>query len=189
MSDERVIDGVDYGPLAVLIGAWRGEQGSDVAPGSKGSEVSPFYESLLFEPVGLVTNAEMQNLAALRYHQVVSRKSNDAVFHNQTGYWMWDPSDDLVMQSLTIPRGVCLVAGGVANCADDETVLTVRAALGDPDWGVVQPPFMRDNASTVSFDHRVTIRQDRLQYFETTVLDIYGERFDHTDENTLVRNG
>ena len=32
MSDERIIDGVDYGPLSVLVGEWRGEQGTDVAP-------------------------------------------------------------------------------------------------------------------------------------------------------------
>lgn len=187
MSDERIIDGVDYGPLSVLVGAWRGEQGTDVAPEPDGAEVSLFYEHMVFEPVGVVTNAEEQNLAALRYHQVVSRQSNDAVFHNQTGYWMWNPADGLIMQSLTIPRGVCLIAGGSATCTEDETVLTVHAALGDPDWGVVQPPFMREKASTRSFDHRVAVRGDRMHYRETTVMDIYGKRFDHTDENTLLR--
>ena len=66
----------------------------DVAPEPDGTEHNPFYEQLLFEPIGTVTNAEQQTLAALRYHQVVLRKSNDKVFHNETGYWLWDAASN-----------------------------------------------------------------------------------------------
>ena len=31
-----------------------------------------------------------QVLVGLRYQRVVSRKSNNKVFHDQCGYWMWD---------------------------------------------------------------------------------------------------
>ena len=34
---------------------------------------------------------------------------------------------------------------------------------------------MRDNASTVAFEHRVEVSGDRMNYSETTSLDIYGE--------------
>ena len=50
------------------------------------------YETITFEAAGDVTNAERQTLAVVRYHQVVRRKSNDEVFHDQVGYWTWDAS-------------------------------------------------------------------------------------------------
>ncbi len=49
------------------------------------------------------------------------------------------------------------------------------------------PPFMRDNASTLEFQHRISVDGDALSYEEHTMLDIYGDRFDHSDANTLYR--
>lgn len=188
MSEASVIDGIDYGPLAALIGTWEGDKGMDIAPDPDGTEENPYYETLVFEPVGDVTNAESQVLAALRYHQVVSRKSNNEVFHNETGYWMWDADTATVMHSLTIPRGVCLLAGGNASSTQGpRTVLEVHAAVEDKDWGIVQSPFMQANARTVEFRHNILVEGDELVYSETTVLDIYGTAFDHTDDNTLKR--
>ena len=42
-------------------------------------------------------------------------------------------------------------------------------------------------ARTLEFRHRVTLSGDTLRYEETTVLEIYGKRFDHTDANELER--
>jgi methylamine---glutamate N-methyltransferase subunit C len=117
----------------------------------------------------------------------VSRKSNDQVFHDQTGYFMWDAATGTVMQSLLIPRAVGVVAGGKYATRPGPVVLQVEAAIDNPDWGIVQAPFMRDNARTVAFRHRITVDGDSLAYDETTVLDIYGKRFDHTDTNRLTR--
>ena len=99
-------DKIDYGPLRGLIGAWAGDKGLDVAPEPDGTEESPYFETLVFEGIGEVTNAESQTLAALRYHQEVRRKSNGEVFHDQVGYWMWDARERTVMQSIVIPRAV-----------------------------------------------------------------------------------
>lgn len=183
------IDGVDYGPLGLLAGNWYGDKGMDVAPEPDGEEHNPYYETLLFEPSGTVSNAESQTLAILRYHQVVRRVATDEVFHNETGYWLWDAQQGLVSRTLTIPRGVCLVAGGSAARENGEFVITVHAAKSDANWPIVEAPFMRDNASTVSFDHTLRISPDTLRYEELTVVDIYGKRFDHTDANTLTRKG
>lgn len=189
MSDNTVIDGVDYGPLALLVGNWRGEKGLDTAPEPDGKEENPYYETLMFEAIGDVSNAESQTLAVLRYHQVVSRKSNDKVFHNETGYWMWDAKSDVVSHSLTIPRGVCVLAGGSAEIgADGQVTLRVRARSDDPDWGIIQAPFMRDNAKTLAFEHTVTVSGNTLSYSETMSLDIYGKPFEHTDTNELSRD-
>jgi len=189
MTETNATPEVDFGPLAGLVGTWKGDKGLDVAPEPDGSEESPYYETIVFEAVGNVENAESQVLAAVRYVQVVRRTSNDEVFHDQTGYWIWDAAAGIVIQSLTIPRAVCVLAGGeYAGAGDSKKVcLKVAARLGDPDWGVVQSPFMRDKASTREFRHELTIEGDRLSYFETTVVDIYGRTFDHTDRNELTR--
>ena len=190
MSNETLPAGIDFGPLARLVGVWKGDKGLDVAPEPEGSEESPYRETLTFEVVGDVTNADSQTLAVIRYHQVVARKSNNEVFHDEIGYWMWDAATNTVMHSLVIPRAVALLAGGSvapADISEERCVLSVRAKLDDPDWGIAQSPFMRDNARTVEFSHDITIAGDTLSYRETTVLDIYGKRFDHTDENELHR--
>jgi len=181
---------IDYGPLTGLIGTWTGDKGMDVAPEPDGTERSPYFETISFEAAGDVTNAESQVLAVVRYHQVVSRKSTGKVFHDQVGYWLWDAERSAVIQSLTIPRAVCVLAGGTFRGTPDPArglVLEVAARLGDPDWGIIQSPFMRDQASTREFRHTLELRGNRLSYRETTVLDIYGRTFDHTDENELVR--
>lgn len=185
---DTTIDGIDYGPLAALVGTWQGDKGVDKAPEPEGEERNLFYETLMFEAIGDVTNAERQTLSVLRYHQIVHRKSNDKVFHNETGYWMWDPATGQIMQSLTIPRGVSLLAGGSSTInAEGACVIEVKAAVDDPDWGIVQAPFMRDNARTVAFSHTITVSGDSLVYAESTLLDIYGRRYDHTDINRLKR--
>ena len=178
---------VDYGPLATLIGSWKGDKGLDVAPEPDAPAESPYYETLDCVAIGDVENYEQQTLAIVRYHQVVTRKSNDEVFHDQVGYWLWDAASQTLMQTLTIPRGVCVTAGGTAS-GEGPVVLRVKAALGDPDWGITQPPALRDNASTVAFEHELTIAGDTLRYAETTTLDIYGRKgFAHTDTNELTR--
>ncbi len=177
---------VDFGPLRGLIGRWEGDKGIDVAPEPDGSEESPFYETIVFSPVGDVENAEAQALVAVHYHQIVSRKSNDAVFHNETGYWMWNPAESVIMHSLTIPRAVSVLAGGSFKGAGP-IVFEVAARLDDPDWGIIQSPFMRDNARTLEFRHTVTLDGDQLRYSETTIVEIYGRIFEHTDENELGR--
>ena len=135
-----------------------------------------------------MTNAGSQTLSVLRYHQVVSKKSDNQVFHDETGYWMWDSKTDIIMHSLAIPRGVCLLAGGKANFSDGGArVFDVKAASDDQDWGIVQSPFMREKAKTVEFKHNISIKGDELSYSETTVLEIYGKTFDHTDSNILKR--
>lgn len=184
MSNSTTIDGVDYGPLAQLVGNWSGDKGTDVAPEPDGQEATPYFETLMFEAIGDVTNAEKQTLAVLRYHQVVSRKATGDVFHNETGYWGWDSADNTIWHSLTIPRGVCVLAGGTAAAGDTE--INVKATDGG-EWGIVQAPFMAQNARTTAFTHKIKVDGDTLSYAETTELDIYGREFDHTDENTLQR--
>lgn len=180
---------VDYGPLTGLIGIWRGDRGMDVAPDPTGIEENPYYEEIVFEAAGDVSNAEEQTLAIVRYHQEVRRKSNDEVFHDQIGYWTWDPATKTVAHSIVIPRVVAVLAGGTfeGDPRAAEITLAVRAARGDADWGIIESPFMRHKASTRAFEYRATLRGDRLEYSETTTVRIYDREVAHTDTNVLTK--
>jgi methylamine---glutamate N-methyltransferase subunit C len=185
------VNDIDYGPLAALIGTWRGDRGMDVAPDSAGTERSPYFETIEYVAGGEVSNAKTQTLKVVRYHQVVRRKSNGEVFHDQIGFWLWDAQSGTLMHSLVVPRGLCVLAGGTHAGraeADGSTVLEVAAAAGHGDWGIVQSPFMQEKARTTAFRHRIAVNGNTMHYAETTVLDIYGRVFDHTDENTLERD-
>ncbi|MGI9295747.1 MAG: heme-binding beta-barrel domain-containing protein [Pseudomonadales bacterium] len=185
-----VIDGIDYGPLALLLGTWKGDKGMDIAPEPDGTtEENPFYEEIVFEAAGDVDNADKQNLAAIRYHQQVYRQSNDKQFHDQVGYWLWDAAANIVMLTISIPRGVTLVAGGPfdpASIKDDSALLRVASEI-EGDWGIAQSPFMKDNAKTTGFKMNLKVDADKMSYSQTTFLDIYGKAFDHTDKSSLTR--
>ncbi len=181
---------VDYGPLAALIGVWQGDKGMDIAPEPDGTEKNPYYETITFEAGGDLKNAEDQVIAAVFYRQIIRRKSDNDVFHDQTGYWMWDAREQTVMQSIVIPRGVCVLAGGKYHKeqdADGPIVIEVAAHLDDKDWGIIQSPYMQQNALTTAFKQKLVIDKNSLTYAETTMLDIYGREFEHTDDNTLNR--
>ena len=186
----NTIEEVDYGPLTELIGVWKGDKGLDVAPEPDGAENTPYYETITFTAIGDVTNAGSQLLSVLHYHQIVQRTSNDKVFHDETGYWMWDAAAGIIMHSLTIPRAVSVLAGGRHNGksgSDGNIVLDVSADLNDQDWQIIQSPFMRDNARTTSFRHKIIVGSGKLSYAETTIVEIYGTVFEHTDQNELIR--
>lgn len=145
MTGTNADTAIDFGPLTGLIGVWKGDKGVDVAPEPEGPEQNPFYETITFREVGEVENAQSQKLVAVHYHQLVSRKSDDKVFHNETGYWMWDAGTSVLMHSLLIPRAVGLIAGGTWEASTGSGVaLDVAARHDDPDWQIIQSPFMRD---------------------------------------------
>jgi len=179
----------DYGPLKLLIGTWKGDKGMDIAPKEKGQEENPYYETIIFEKAGDVDNADKQTLAIVRYHLFVKEKANDEVSHDQVGYWLWDKENETIIHSLTIPRGVSVIAGGKfdANNADkDAATFNVNAKI-DGEWGIVQSPFMKNNAKTIEFTQELRVNASELSYTQTMLLDIYGRSFEHTDDNVLTR--
>ncbi|NKB20709.1 MAG: DUF1794 domain-containing protein [Alphaproteobacteria bacterium] len=182
----------DYGPLTGLIGVWKGDKGIDIAPEPDGTENNPYYETITYTAIGDVENAEEQLLTCLHYTQVVQRKSNDKVFHHQTGYWMWDAAAKIVMHSLQIPRAVSVLAGGKCTWAvhhEGEAILDVSASADHDTWKIIESPFMAQKASTRSFSQKVVVGEHEMSYGQTTLVDIYGRKqFVHTDENTLTRS-
>lgn len=182
-----ITDGTDYGPLTGLLGTWQGNRGIDIAPSRSGPIRTDYSETLIFTGKGTVKNAGAQQLTVVHYHQTVQRIGNGETFHDETGYWMWDDDTGTVMHSLLIPRGVCVLAGGKFIQEQNRVVLQVSAALGDPEWRIIESPFMHAQASTTAFHHHVEIDAGKLVYQETTHLLIYGKPFEHSDENELNR--
>lgn len=182
-----IINNIDYGPLYQLIGSWRGDRGLDVSPEPDGEDKNAYYDEMTFVPSGATDNAEEQNLVSVRYHQVVRKRSNGKIFHDQIGHWIYEPATGLIMHSLTIPRGVCLLAGGSVAQDGDETTFNVGASADCDTFGIAQSPFMLKKAKTEAFTMTLKIAGDQLSYQETTSLDIYGRKFEHTDGSSLSR--
>ena len=180
---------IDYGPLTDLLGVWKGDKGLDVSPGLDGAVNSPYYETITFKAIGTVSNAKSQVLSAVRYLQVVQRKSDNEIFHDETGYWMWDPKNKIVMHSLVIPRAVCVLAGGEYTGAKDKAgnvMIGVTANINDKNWNIIQSPFMQENAQTTEFRQKLSVGNGKLSYTESMIVEIYGDVFEHTDRNNLI---
>lgn len=183
-----VIDGIDYGPLAQLIGKWIGDRGLDNAPDANADpDLSPYTDELTFAPAGPAENAEEQNVVAVRYRHVVRKLENGQIFHDQIGHWIFDPETNVIMHSLSIPRAVCLLAGGEYQEKGSASLFNVEAQAGSETYGIVQSPFMRDKATTKAFKMCLSVEGDSMQYEQTTSLHIYGSDFEHTDKSRLAR--
>ena len=182
------IDRIDYGPLHQLIGKWVGSDGMDNAPDADANpDLSPYSDELTFALAGRAENAEEQLLVAVRYHHIVRKRENGLIFHDQIGHWIYEPSTELIVHSLTIPRAVCILAGGTMTQKVDETIFDVKAETGSDTFGILQSPFMMEKAKTKAFKMRLSIKGNTLSYEQTTSLHIYGKDFEHTDKSTLKR--
>lgn len=183
----NTIDETNYGPLSDLIGTWSGTKGEDIAPEPDGTEVNSYYENIVFKGIGITENAESQALSVVFYSQEVRRNTNGNMIHHETGYWLWEQESNTVMHSLTIPRGMCVLASGSFEQTSEEAVLNVSAAIDEQDWQILQSPFMVKNAKLKSYVQQVKVSANALSYSQTMMLDIYGKEFEHTDDSVLIR--
>lgn len=175
------------GPLTPLAGIWRGVRGLDVKPKVDGPRKQAYVERLELQPIDPVTNGP-QLLYGLRYHVHITKPEQVKTYHEQVGYWLWEPATQTVIHTLSIPRGVTLMAGGQAT--PDARSFTLRAHKGDPHFGINSVPFLTHAFDTVEFVIQVEVHDDGTwSYEEDTVLRIAGqtELFHHTDRNTLER--
>lgn len=184
MQEQKLID---YGPLAVLVGTWEGNKGKDLAPEPDGTEHNEYYETIVFTEAVDLANAEEERLSAVHYTQKVKRISNNKIIHQETGYWMWQQGTDKVMHSLTIPRGICVLAGGTSSQQENTTIFSVAASLDNEQCPIIQSCFLVQKAKTKSYKQQLQVSGNTLQYQQNMLLDIYGREFDHNDKNTLTK--
>jgi hypothetical protein len=180
----------NYGPLTGLIGTWVGDKGKDIAPEpDNGSEINLYHETIVFKEAFDLDNAEEQHLSAVHYELKVVRIDGGKVIHQETGYWLWEVDTNKVIHSFTIPRGVSVLAGGEVTETDAGDIIFNVSAREQGDWQISQAPFMHNKAKIKTFDQRFTLKGDQLSYTQSMLLDIYGREFDHTDENSLTKEG
>ena len=187
----------NLGPLRPLAGVWTSAVGVDVHPVGPGSDITGavddgdahnvFVERYELQPIDPQTNGP-QLFYGLRYHTHIVRRGEVETFHDQVGYWLWEPAARTVVHTLAIPRGQVLLAAGTAD--PDATEFEVTATLGSQVYGILSNPFLDHAFQTVSFRMRVTVHPDGTwSYEEHTTLRMPDREdlVDHLDRNTLTR--
>jgi hypothetical protein len=177
----------ELGPLRGLAGTWEGAKGADEHPVAEGTGRDVFVERYVAEPIDAQTNGP-QLFYGLRYHTHIVKPGEVETFHDQVGYWLWEPAASVVTLTLGIPRAQVLLAGGPADANSKDFELT--AAVGSEVYGILSNPFLNEAFRTLSYRIHVTVHDDDTwSYEEEGVLDIPGrdEPFRHVDHNTLAR--
>jgi len=177
----------NLGPLTGLAGTWEGTKSLDVNPYGDGERRQAYVERIDAQPIDPQSNGP-QFFYGLRYHLHIVEPGEIETYHEQVGFWLWEPATGLILHSLTIPRGQIVLAKG--HAAPDAKSFEVYAERGSTENGICSTEFLERAFRTDSFHMKVTFHADGTwSYFEDTVLTIPGrnEPFHHTDRNTLKR--
>ncbi len=177
----------NLGPLAPLAGVWEGTKGLDVNPYIDAPRRQTYIERIDMQPIDRQSNGP-QVIYGLRYHTHITKPGEAETYHDQVGYWLWEPATGTIVHTLTIPRAQTVQA--IGHAAADATSFEVTATRGSTVSGISSGPFLEHAFRTDSFTMTVTIHDDGTwSYFEDTVLQVHGrpEPFHHTDRNTLTR--
>ena len=179
----------NLGPLRALAGVWRGEKGVDVNPKADGPETRRFIDHIELQPIDPQTNGP-QLFYGLRYHQHVVTPDEAGTYHDQTGYWLWEPATGLILQTLAIPRGQIAIAAG--HAAPDATKLVVEAKRGQTEYGICSTTFLELAFRTDAYRLTVDFHEDgSWSYVSDTTLIVKGQDkpFLHRDRNRLRKVG
>jgi hypothetical protein len=177
----------NLGPLRRLAGIWEGKKGVDLNPKAEGPERKEFTERIELQPIDAQANGP-QLFYGLRYHTHILATDEDSTFHDQVGYWLWEPATGLVLQTLAIPRGQIAMAAGHAEPGDAKLVLT--AQRGETEYGICSTAFLEYAFRTESYQIEVTFNPDgSWSYVLDTMLSVRGrdQPFRHRDVNTLFK--
>ncbi|MBY0364666.1 FABP family protein [Roseateles aquatilis] len=177
----------NLGPLRRMAGIWEGQRGLDVKPKADGPRKQAYVERVELQPIDPVTNGP-QLLYGLRYFTHITKPGLVKTYHEQVGYWLWEPATRCVIHTLTIPRGMTAMASGQAH--PEANAFELVATQGLDDWGINSTPFLLFSFKTTEFRIKVTFNNDGTwSYEEDTVLAIHSqaEPFHHTDRNLLSK--
>ena len=175
----------NLGPLRRLAGIWEGKEGVDLNPKADGPERRAFRERITFEPIDPQSNGP-QLFYGLRYHIHINTPEEDITFHDQVGYWLWEPATGLVLQTIAIPRGQVAIASGQASA--DDLKLVLSATRGQTEYGICSTAFLEHAFRTDAYRIEIDFNADgSWSYVIDTTLTVRGrtEPFNHRDVNTL----
>ncbi len=177
----------NLGPLRRLAGVWEGRKGIDLNPKAEGPQRREYVERIDMQPIDAQANGP-QLFYGLRYHVHILATDEEPTFHDQVGYWLWEPATGLVLQSLAIPRGQVAIASGQA--APDAASLVLTAQRGQTEYGICSTTFLEYAFRTDSYRIEISFNPDgSWSYISDTMLMVRGsaEPFRHRDRNTLVK--
>ena len=177
------------GPLTGMAGIWEGIRVLDVKPKADGPRKQAFVERIELQPIDPQTNGP-QLFYGLRYHTHMTKPDQVKTYHDQVGYWLWEPANNNIIHTLSIPRGMITMASGKAS--PDAREFELVAKEDDRCAGISSNPFLDYAFRTVEFRIKVSIHDDGTwSYEQDTVLKIQNqvELFHHVDNNTLHKVG
>jgi hypothetical protein len=177
----------NLGPLRRLAGIWEGHRGVDLNPKADGPERREYYERIEMQPIDAQANGP-QLFYGLRYHVHVNTTEEQVTFHDQVGYWLWEPATGLILQTVSIPRGQVAIAAGHAE--PDATRLVLTAERGQTEYGICSTTFLEQAFRTDSYRIEVEFHADgSWTYVSDTTLQVRGQDtpFLHRDTNTLTK--
>jgi len=170
-----------------MAGIWEGPNGVDEHPVAEGTERDAYSERYELQPIDPQTNGP-QLFYGLRYHTHIVKPGEVETFHDQVGYWLWEPAARTVTFTLGIPRGQVLLAAGPAE--PDATEFELTATVGSEVYGILSNPFLDKSFRTLSYTIHVNVHdRHSWSYQSVGLLQIPGrdKPFPHTDRNTLTR--
>lgn len=179
----------NLGPLRPLAGVWQSDKGVDVSPKAEGPERSDYREHIRMEPIDPQANGP-QLFYGLRYHIHINKPGEAITFHDQVGYWLWEPATGQIMQTIAIPRGQVVLAGGKAAPGDKR--ISVEARRGDTRFGICSTGFLEEAFRTDYYRIDITFNDDgSWTYLTRTDLAVRGKEpaFNHHDTNTMRKIG
>ena len=179
----------NLGPLTRLAGVWEGRKGVDLNPKADGPERREFLERTRDASD---RSAGQRAAAALRpalprAHRAAS--DEDSTFHDQIGYWLWEPASGLIMQSVTIPRGPGRARVRASPKPDDEDNLRHGRSAATRATASAQRNSWTKHFAPTSYRCDITFNDDGSWTYDIRT-DADGpaaapNRFDHHDTNTL----
>jgi len=177
----------NLGPLSGMAGIFEGTRSLDINPKAHGPERQEFIEHIALQPIDPQTNGP-QLFYGLRYHTRIVKPGEIETYHDQVGYWLWEPATGNLIQTVAIPRGQTVLAFGGAG--RDATGFELTATRGTEANGICSNPFLEYAFKTI--EYRITVRilgHDSWSYDEDTVLIVHGrkEPFHHRDRSVLHR--
>ena len=179
----------NLGPLSRLAGIWEGQRGLDIKPKADGPKKQVYTERIEMQPIDPQTNGP-QLFYGLRYHLHITKPDQIKTYHDQVGYWLWEPATGLIVHTLTIPRGMVTMATGKAST--NATQFECVAKIDDPTAGISSSPFLDYAFKTIEYRILVTLLDDGTwSYEQDTVMMIKGQTdpFHHVDTNVLTKVG
>lgn len=177
----------NLGPLGPMAGVWVGTKGSDEHPVAEGTGRDVFLERYELQPIDRQTNGP-QLFYGLRYHTHIHRPGEVETFHDQVGYWLWEPAAHAVTLTLAIPRAQVLLASGPATA--DAKEFELKATRRSTVRGILSNPFLDEAFQTIEYRMHVTVHDDGTWSYEeegTMLIPGRDEPFQHIDRNTLTR--